>query len=906
MALARPQLGPSLARVYRPQALPELPVPLHIVRAALDHSCSSYLQLQLELLMAQTPTHMFITEFLTMNFSECYVRIKEDFHHEGDVVIGVFFPVHTIYTSNKVPHPNLPYYFTDVHIQYNFKIYELVLSLLFAIEEVNRNPHLLPNISLGFDFYNVPFSEKNILMNPLIWLIGLSSPYCNYNCIKKRKSAAALRGPSWAKSAHIGTLLQLYKFPQLTVGPFDPIFSDRGQFTSLYQMAPQSSALSLAMVSLIVHFGWTWVGLLIPDDHRGTQFLSDIREKMENNRVCIAFVEMIQSTWNSFSHKYWKSLDMVQESSANIIIIYGDNDSLQGLMQNLGQQILTMKVWVMTSEWDLTNIADFFLLDSFHGSLIFSQHHEQVAEFKNFIQTVNPYKYPEDNYLPKLWILFFKCSFSELDCHLLENCQPNASLEFLPRHIFDMTMNEDSYNIYKAVYTVAHSLHEMSLQQVQMQPFGNGERMVFSPWQLHPFLRNIHVGASMAFELKQELHDNKYDILNFWNFPKGLWQKVKVGTFSPNVPQGQQLSVSEQMIQWPKRYSEIPKSMCSESCGPGFRKISLEGKAVCCYDCTPCADNEISNETDMEKCMKCPESHYANTGKKHCLQKAVSFLDHKDPLGMSLTTIALCFFVLTTVVLGLFVKHRDTPIVKANNRTLSYMLLITLIVCFLCSLLFIYRPNTTTCILQQITFGGAFTVALATVLAKAITVIIAFKVTFPRRVVRWLIISKAPNLIIPICTLVHLVLCGIWLGTSPPFLDQDAHAEHGHIILVCNKGSDFAFHGILGYLCSLALGSYIMAFLSRNLPETFNEAKFLSFSMLVFFCVWVTFLPVYHSTKGKVMVAMEVFSILASSAALLGFIFAPKCYIILVRPDKNSVHHIKNRSHSRRNNPLKT
>ncbi|XP_052567712.1 vomeronasal type-2 receptor 116-like [Peromyscus californicus insignis] len=743
-------------------------------------------------------------------------------------------------------------------------------------------------------------------MNTLIWLTGLSSPYCNYNCVKKRKSAAVLTGPSWAKSAHIETLLQLYKFPQLTVGSYDPIFSDRGQFTSLYQMAPKGTSLSLAMVSLMLHFGWNWVGLLIPDDHRGSQFLSDIREKMENNQVCIAFVEMIQSTWNSFSYKYWKSLGMVQESSANIIIIYGDNDSLQGLMRNLGQQILTMKVWLMTSEWDLTNIADFFLLDSFHGSLIFSQHHEQVIEFKKFIQTVNPYKYPEDNYLPKLWFLFFKCSFSELDCHLLENCQPNASLEFLPRYIFDTAMNEDSYNTYKAVYTVAHSLHEMSLQQVQMQPLGNGERMVFSPWQLHPFLRNIHVGANMSLELKQKLHDNKYDILNFWNFPKGLGRKVKVGTFLPSVPQSQQLSLSEQMVQWPKSYSEIPKSVCSESCVPGFRKISLEGKAVCCYDCTPCADNEISNETDMEKCIKCPESHYANAEKKHCLQKAVSFLDHKDPLGMSLTTIALCFSVLTAVVLALFVKHRDTPIVKANNRTLSYMLLITLNICFLCSLFFIGRPNTTTCILQQITFGGAFTVALATVLAKAITVLIAFKVTFPNKVVRWLIISKAPNLVIPICTLVHLVLCGIWLGTSPPFLDKDAHAEHGQIILVCNKGSDFAFHSILGYLCSLALGSYIMAFLSRNLPDTFNEAKFLSFSMLVFFCVWVTFLPVYHSTKGKVMVAMEVFSILASSAALLGFIFAPKCYVILVRPDRNSIHHIRNRPHSRRNNPPKT
>ncbi|XP_027254466.1 vomeronasal type-2 receptor 116 isoform X2 [Cricetulus griseus] len=833
------------------------------------------------------------------NSSECYFKTKDDFHYKGDVNIGVLFSIHYYYTASKVPHTFVPYYFNDIYLQYNFKNYEFILALRFAIEEINRNPHLLPNISLGFDFHNVAPSQRNVLGYALIWLTGISYPLCNYNCVNERKSAAALTGPSWAKSAHIGTLLQLYKIPQLAIGPFDSILSDQSQFNSLYQIAPKGN-LSLAVVSLMVHFGWNWVGLLLPDDHRGTEFLSDLRKNMEKNSVCIAFVEMISSTWTSFSHKFWAHMGKIQESLANIIIIFGDSDSLQGLMLNLGNQFLTWKVWIMNSQWDVTNHGDYFLLDSFHGSLIFSLQHEQLVEFPNFIKTVNPFNYPEDIYLPKVWFLFFKCTFSEIDCQLLKTCQQNASLESLPRHIFDMAMSEESYNIYKAVYTVAHSLHEMSLQQVQMQPFGNEKEMAFFPWQLHHFLRNNHVRDKMALDWKQELGDN-YDILNFWNFPKGLGLKVKVGTFVPNAPQGQHLSLSEQLIQWPKIYSEIPQSVCSERCGPGFRKVALEGKAVCCYDCTPCPDNEISNETDMDQCIKCPESHYANTEKMQCLQKVVSFLDYKDPLGMSLTTIALCLSILTAVVLGLFVKYRDTPIVKANNRTLSYTLLITLTICFLCTFLFIGCLNTTTCILQQIAYGGAFTVALATVLAKAITVVIAFKVTFPSRVVRWLIITKAPNFIIPICTVMYLVLCAIWLGSSPPFLDQDAHAEHGHVIIVCNKGSDFAFHGVLGYLCSLALGSYTMAFLSRNLPDTFNEAKFLSFSMLVFFCVWVTFLPVYHSTKGKVMVAMEVFSILASTAALLGFIFVPKCYIILIRPDKNSLHHIRNKSHSSRN-----
>ncbi|XP_069923707.1 vomeronasal type-2 receptor 116-like [Oryctolagus cuniculus] len=344
---------------------------------------------------------------------------------------------------------------------------------------------------------------------------------------------------------------------------------------------------------------------------------------------------------------------------------------------------------------------------------------------------------------------------------------------------------------------------------------------------------------------------------------------------------------------------QTPQSVCSQSCGPGFRKVPQEGRPVCCYTCTFCTDRDISNQTDAEQCIPCADHEYPNMERNRCLPKLVTFLAFEESLGMALACMALCFSVLTAAILWVFVKHRDTPIVKANNRTLSYILLITLLLCLLCSLLFLGRPNTATCLLQQISFGLVFTVAVSTVLAKTITVILAFKVTKPGRTIRRLLVSGASNSVIPICFLIQLVLCGIWLGTSPPFIDTDAHSEHGHIILVCNKGSATAFYCILGYLGSLALASFTVAFLARNLPDTFNEAKFLTFSMLVFCSVWVTFLPVYHSTKGKVMVAVEVFSILASSVGLLGCIFLPKCYIILLRPERNSLKGLKKRASSK-------
>ncbi|XP_007644607.1 vomeronasal type-2 receptor 116 [Cricetulus griseus] len=798
---------------------------------------------------------------------------------------------------------SFPSILTKHFCRFKFKSYQCSLAFIFAIEEINRNPHLLPNTSLGFDFYNVQRSEWDFLREAFLWLTGMGINIPNYTCRRENKAVALLTGVSWATSARIGRLLNLYKYPQLSFGPFDSFLSDRSQFSSLYQTAPRDTSLFFGIVSLMIHFSWSWVGLILIDNHKGIQILSDFREEFQRNKICVAFIKMMSENMIYSDYVDEATLRLILMSSANVVIFYDDTESAHGILLHPMYLLKTWKVWVMNSQMDIGSIVDPFVFDSFHGTIYFVHHHDEISDFRKFMQTYTPSKYPEDHYLARFWNLYFNCSFSLPDCKISDNCLPNASLELLPSNMWNMDMTEEAYNMYNSVYAVAHSLHEMTLKQIQIKTHGNGVGNP-NPLELHSFLKQIHfkngAGHHVVLDSQMKL-DEEYDIFNVWNFPPGFRQNIKVGTFSLKAPQGQQLFLSDHMIQWDTGFTELPSSVCSESCVPGFRKSTQEGQAMCCYDCIPCPLNEISNKTDMDNCVKCPESHYANAQQTHCFEKAVTFLSYEDPLGMALSCMSLGCSVLTLGVFSVFVKHHHTPIVKANNQALTYILLMTLTFCFLCPLLFIGHPNTVTCILQQSTFAVLFMVALSTVLAKTLTVVLAFKSTVTGRMVSWIMKSRAPNYIIPICSLILLVLCGIWLSTSPPFTDSDAYTEHGHIIIICNKGSTIAFHSVLGYLCSMALGNYILAYLSRNLPDTFNEAKLMTFSMLVFFSVWVTFLPVYHSTKGKVMLAMEVFAILASSAGLLGFIFAPKCYILLLRPERNSLHFMKSKTHSIRN-----
>ncbi|XP_040846099.1 vomeronasal type-2 receptor 116-like [Ochotona curzoniae] len=808
---------------------------------------------------------------------------------DGDVMLAAFFPVclYYVYVSPLFPAEK------PAFRRFQPKNFQHVLALMFAVEEINRNPHLLPNLTLGFDLYNVMPSDMRILKNPLAWLTGLDGGIPNYTCRRGAKAVAVLAETGIA--AHTGMLLELYRIPQLTFGPLDPLLSDSSQFPSVYQMAPKDTSLALAMVSLMLHFGWTWVGLVVSDHQEGVAFVSDLRREMQEHGLCLAFVELIPVQQRFQTALIFAPIFRIVASAASVVVLLGDTASFRNFY--LAYYLITDKVWVTTSHLEFANIAQYFLLNTFHGTLIFSHHHSEISSFRTFLRTATPAKYPQDIYLALFWSLAFNCSVSEADCRTLQGCPPDASLERLPWHLFDMTMNDGSYYIYNAVHAVAHSLHKMLQHKSEAQPPGTGGKVVTPHWQMHSILKSLQfanpAGDPVHLDQKRKLAA-AYDILNFWNFPEGLGHTVKVGHFLPYDPPGQRLSLSEELIEWPTGITQIPCSACSPSCGPGFSRTTREGAPTCCFDCTRCPDNEIANATDMDQCVTCPDHQYANAEHDRCLDKRVTFLAFKDPLGMALACTALSLSILTAAILGVFVKHQDTPIVKANNRNLSYILLISLLLCFLCSFLFIGRPNTATCLLRQITFALVFTVAVSAVLAKTITVVLAFKAMKPGRTMRRLLVSGAPNAVIPICFLIQLTLCAIWLATSPPFVDTDAHSEHGHIILLCNEGSITAFYCVLGFLGSLALGTFTVAFLARKLPDTFNEAKFLTFSMLVFCSVWVTFLPVYQSTKGKVMVAVEVFSILVSGAGLLGCIFVPKCYIILLRPEKNSLKGFRN------------
>ncbi|XP_062993062.1 vomeronasal type-2 receptor 26-like [Elgaria multicarinata webbii] len=686
-------------------------------------------------------------------------------------------------------------------------------------------------------------------------------------------------------------------------------------------MVPNEDLQNLGIVELLLHFGWKWVGLITLDDESGEHFLRTMEPILSQNRICSAFKKVFQKyiTFDSADEimtQILKDISDFLNNKANAIVIYGGCESIIGLLNVLMFKLFvpetaaeyeemrsTGKVWIMTAQVDisLNLFQKSFDIQALHGALSFAIHSKEVLGFQEFLQTIHPSGANGDGFIKDFWEQAFDCSipYSDVPTDLDEPCTGEERLDSLPAPFFEMSMTGHSYSIYNAAHALVHTLHIMYSSRSNQRSSLSPHRV--EPWQLHSLFQRISfnntAGDEVAFNEHGELVAG-FDITNLVTFPNNSYVKVKVGRLDPRVPPGKKLTINETRIQWHEDFIQVPPfSLCNDKCLPGSSKEKKEGETFCCYECASCPEGKIANQHDMDYCISCTEDQYPNKGRDDCIPKVPNFLSFEEFLGITITSLALFFSLVTALVLEVFIKERDTPIVRANNRSLTYSLLISLLLCFLCSILFIGQPKKVTCLLRQTAFGIIFSVAVSSVLAKTITVVVAFMASKPGNIYRKWVGKRLAHSIVLSCSLLQFGICAIWLATSPPYPDRDMHSMTEEIVLLCNEGSVLMFYCVLGYMGFLAIVSLTVAFLARKLPDSFNEAKFITFSMLIFCSVWLSFVPSYLSTKGKYMVAVEIFSILSSSAGLLACIFSPKCYVILLRPALNSREQLNWRKH---------
>ncbi|OCT90623.1 hypothetical protein XELAEV_18019240mg [Xenopus laevis] len=771
--------------------------------------------------------------------------------------------------------------------------------MIFAVDEINRNPNILPNITLGFQAYDSCDVLQKDLEGTLQVLSGLNGAIPNYRCMGNIPLSGVIGASISTHSILLAHILGLYRYPQVSHYSTSPLLSNQKMFPSFFRTVPSDAYQSQGLAKLVLHFGWTWVGLLAVDNDYGQQGIQLVKQEIIKAGACVAFTESILTIRPDRNAPH--IVDVIKESTAAAIIVFSPAIDLVPVLAEMLSQNVTEKILVASEAWSTSTLfSDGKFSNILSGTIGLALHSGNIPGFREFLNKVHPSTSLGKYWVKLLWEESFQCKFPSEKNHTtltedsIKECTGEEVLDKIENNYNDVSSLRATYNVYTAVQIVAKALEDLkncnkegSILSDQKCP----DILHFKPWQLLHYVKKVRVMLSSGRELFFDRNGDPpavYDIVNWKVTPDGTIKQINVGSYDTAASFGQVFTVNKSAISWPTGKQQVPLSVCSQSCPPGFRKASERGKPTCCFQCIPCPQGEISNVTDSIDCFKCLWDEWPNVQKTRCMQKNIEFLSYEDPLGAGLAATGITSSLVPVVILKLFMKYRTTPIVKANNYSLSCLLLLCLPLCFLCSLAFIGYPQKEKCLLRQAAFGLVFSLCVSCILAKTMMVVFAFMATKPGSKLRKWTRPVVSYMIISICFVLQFILCISWLLKAPPFPQYDIQTKPGLIIVQCNNGSATAFWCMLGYLGFLAAISFIVAFLARRLPDTFNETKFITFSMLAFLSVWISFIPASLSAQGKYTEAMEIFAILSSSWALVVCMFFPKCFIILFRPNMNS------------------
>ncbi|XP_059930940.1 extracellular calcium-sensing receptor-like [Gadus macrocephalus] len=803
----------------------------------------------------------------------------------GDIILGGIFSFHSSWKNieSTYVHSPLPLQCTSL----NFRAFQFAQAMLFAIEEINNSTNLLPGIKLGYKIYDACGSTARAVRVALSLMNGNegTATMSEKPCIGSVPAIIGLQSSS--PSMAVATVIGPFHTPMVSYFATCACLSNKVRYPSFLRTIPSDYYQSRALAQMVKHFGWTWVGAIRSNNDYGNNGMATFIETATQLGICLEYSLPFFRT--DPPEQKQKIIETIKGSTSKVIIGFLSHMDMDVLIEEFAHHNLTGFQWVGTESWisdsPIAISKGHYILD---GSIGLAIRKAYVTGLREFMLDVKPLNNSGNKLFTEFWETTFGCIFSNIKQtgEHLEQCTGYEDLTGIKNSFHDMSLMSIFNNVYKGVYAVAHTLHSI---------LGCEERcsntIASHPQAILQHLRNIKFQTKEGEEVYFNENGDpaaKYDIINWQPKKDGSVEFVTIGLHDASLPEDKQLHIDNLTLTWANNSKQVPISVCSGTCALGTRKVLQKGKPVCCYDCIPCAEGEVSNTTDSITCVRCHPEFWSNERRDGCEKKETEFLSFTEIMGSILTVSSLLGACLTATVAFIFFRHRNTPIVKANNSELSFLLLFSLTLCFLCSLTFIGRPSGWSCIFRHTAFGITFVLCISCVLGKTLAVLMAFKSTLPGSNLMKLFGPRRQKIVVLTFTSIQVVICIVWVTANPPYPFKNLRHFKDKIILECALGSPLGFWAVLGYIGLLALLCFILAILARKLPDNFNEAKFITFSMLIFCAVWMTFIPAYVSSPGKFSVAVEIFAILASSFGLLFCIFIPKCYIILLKPERNT------------------
>ncbi|XP_053568142.1 G-protein coupled receptor family C group 6 member A-like [Bombina bombina] len=811
----------------------------------------------------------------------------------GDIIIGGLFAVHGKMMSSASGYPKKP----AIQNCAGFELQGFVqmLAMSHTMEMLN-NSSFIPGIKLGYEIYDTCSEPTLAMAATMKFLSSYNSTYdilkfsCNYT--NHTPKVKAIIGASYSEvSIAVSRLLNIQLIPLVSHSSSAEILSDKLRFPAFVRTISNDAYQTRAMAKLIYKSGWNWIGIIAMDDDYGRSAVQSFGAQSMDINICIAFKEFIPSHLSDTTVQL--KIDetvkkILKETRVNVIVSF----LKPTLVTKLFEQVIEKKIqktWIASDSWAaatlISSIPNIYTVGPVIGFLFKSG---DTTSFTNYLKDLNPQHFEMNRLLDQYSELLYDCQ--DMKQNELYNCISDSSKEtvfgikrrikLLRKDFLSATVHPGFvYSTQLAVIAIAHAIRDICVNRNCTNP------TAFAPWELLQSIKTVNFtfgGKNIYFDSSGDANTG-YDVL-IWK--KGSNGNINLTYIAEYDSQNDKFTFKNKEKEAEFRHLKKIQSRCSDQCKPGEMKKTSTSLHTCCYECVPCPENHYSNKPDMGFCIPCEnKTYWAPAGSAMCRQKKIQYLRWNDGFAIVLLIISFLGIILIFAIAILFTKNFDTPVVKASGGTLCYVILFFIFSSFVSAAFFIGKPEDFKCKVRQTLFGVSFTVVVACILLKSIKILLAF--SFEPRIQSFLKCLYKPITLVCTCTGIQVTICTLWLLFWSPHIKMN-FSLHQTIILECDEGSAVAFGVMLGYIAVLAFICFIFAFKCRKLPENYNEAKFITFGMLIYFIAWITFIPVYATTFGIYLPAVEMIVILISSYGILTCTFLPKCYIMVYKQDTNT------------------
>uniref|UniRef100_A0A3B3VSQ2 Taste receptor type 1 member 1-like n=1 Tax=Poecilia latipinna TaxID=48699 RepID=A0A3B3VSQ2_9TELE len=775
-----------------------------------------------------------------------------EFHLDGDYLIGGLFDIHHVDFSVH-PRPEA----IDCSSQiFSLSSYRRFQIMRFSVEQVNNSTNLLPDVSLGYDIFDQCSDTKNFpgIFN-LISENGMVRPWRNSpENLSKSPNVIALIGPfTSTNTLAVAPLFMSYLIPMVSYGAASSAFSQKVRFPSFLRTVPSNKEIIDVMVNILVHFDWRWVAFLYSDNDFGTDGLELFRKAIKETDTCLAYAKGLNE--NTGHAQMFKQLD---ELNLNTIIVFSTDLDAEALVEAAVRLNVSDKVWIAGDTWSLNK------------RLLRLEGIENIGTVLGVAQSVLPIPGFDD------FIYSTKCQMAKEQkfCNQYCNCS-----NLIPDDIISMDPSF-SFPVYSAVFAIAHALHNVLQcgankcnRDTEVQPY-----MVLDQLRKSNFtLLNVRVG----FNDDGEPIFGSYSIV-FWNRSSSA-EEIGLYTFFPSVS----FSINSTKIEWFTNH-QVPISQCSQECPSGYAKTQT-GIHKCCFRCDVCPNGTyISTAEDPYSCISCEETEWSEAGSTSCSPRLVEYVLFTDSGAILIISGSCVLMGLTVAVALLFSVTYNTPVVRSAGGPMCFLILGCLMLCSLSVFFYFGKPTTASCILRYFPFLLFYTVCLACFVVRSFQIVCIFKIAakipklhnwWMKYHGQWAVIAGA--FVIQVIFLISSYCFGAPRPSHDTFTYQD------RIILGCDINIAATTLSVVVplSLCSLC---FIFSYMGKDLPKNYNEAKAITFCLLLLILTWVVFATGYILYQGKHIHTFNALAVLSSLFSFLLWYFLPKCYIIVLQPHKNT------------------